>query len=66
MTEKRPPHNLISIARLSPPEFISGGLGVGALLRFGAARCAIAPNMPSGGVFDLNQLGALDTAVQRC
>jgi hypothetical protein len=42
MTEQTSPAQLDLDSAAQPPEFISGGLGVGALLRFGAARCAIA------------------------
>jgi hypothetical protein len=41
MTEQTSPAQLDLDSAAQPPEFISGG-GVGALLRFGAARCAIA------------------------
>ncbi len=43
MTEQTSPAQLDLDSAAQPPRvYIRGGLGVGALLRFGAARCAIA------------------------
>jgi phospholipid/cholesterol/gamma-HCH transport system permease protein len=61
MTEQTSPHNLISIARLSPRVYIRGTecWRITAFWSRALRNCALICPV---GVFDLNQLGALDTA----